>query len=132
VPRAVPDPVEPDFAERPWGAWYVLATGEGYKVKRIEVQPHSRLSYQTHHHRSEHWVILSGIAKCTIEGKTVVARPGESVNVEVGLAHRIGNQGDRLWSLRCSAANTSARTTSSASRTTTAARTRQPLPAEAH
>ena len=91
---AVPDPTGHDFTARPWGAWYVLAAGEGYKVKRIEVEAHSRLSYQRHHHRSEHWVVISGTAVCTIEGKTVIAGPGDCVNVEVGQAHRIANQSD--------------------------------------
>ena len=46
-----------ESAERPWGSWHVLDEGEGYKVKRINVHPGQRLSYQTHEHRSEHWVV---------------------------------------------------------------------------
>ena len=45
---------------RPWGSWEVLDAGLGYKVKRINVRPHSRLSLQTHAHRSEHWMVVSG------------------------------------------------------------------------
>ena len=62
-----------ESAERPWGSWHVLDEGPGYKVKRIEVNPHSRLSYQTHEHRSEHWVIVSGKA-----GTVPVIRTGPS------------------------------------------------------
>ena len=83
-----------ESAERPWGSWHVLDEGPGYKVKRIEVMPHSRLSYQTHEHRSEHWVIVSGTATCLIEGVTIVAGPGDSVGVAQGEAHRIANDGD--------------------------------------
>jgi mannose-6-phosphate isomerase len=79
---------------RPWGAWYVLEEGTGYKVKRIEVLPHSRLSYQTHEHRSEHWVVVSGKATCVIAGTTTVAGPGDCVEVALGEAHRIVNNED--------------------------------------
>ncbi len=79
---------------RPWGSWTVLDEGPGYKVKRILVLPHSRLSYQTHEQRSEHWVIVSGKATCIIDGVESVAGPGESVDVEIGQAHRICNNED--------------------------------------
>jgi mannose-6-phosphate isomerase len=77
--------------ERPWGAWYILDTGPGYKVKRIEVQPGHRLSYQTHAHRSEHWLVVAGTATCVIDGSEVVVGPGDHVAVGRGVAHRIGN-----------------------------------------
>ncbi len=79
---------------RPWGSWHVVEVGDGYKVKRIVVNAHSRLSYQTHEHRSEHWVVVRGVATCVIEGETVVVRPGESVDVGVQHAHRICNEHD--------------------------------------
>jgi mannose-6-phosphate isomerase len=82
------------FEERPWGSWHVLDQGDGYKVKRIEVQPHCRLSYQTHAHRAEHWVIVSGKATCLVDGVSVIAGPGQSIDVEVGQAHRITNDQD--------------------------------------
>jgi len=84
---------------RPWGAWYVLDEGVGYKVKRIDVNPHSRLSYQTHEHRAEHWVVVSGRATCVVDGATVVADPGESIDIAVGQAHRIGNNEDQPLSI---------------------------------
>ena len=79
---------------RPWGSWHVLDEGEGFKVKRIEVQPHSRLSYQTHAHRSEHWVVVSGTASSVIDGETITTGPGEYVDVAVGVPHRIVNDTD--------------------------------------
>jgi len=86
----------PASAERPWGSWHVLDTGEGYKVKRIEVLPGQRLSYQTHTHRSEHWLVVSGTATCVVDGRTVVVGPGEHLDVASGSAHRIGNRGSVL------------------------------------
>ena len=79
---------------RPWGSWHVVDEGDGFKVKRIVVNPHSRLSYQTHQHRAEHWVVISGTATCVIDGETVVAGPGDCVDVALGQAHRIANQDD--------------------------------------
>ncbi|WP_104107103.1 phosphomannose isomerase type II C-terminal cupin domain [Nocardioides sp. 616] len=77
--------------ERPWGSWHVIDDGQGYKVKRIHVNPGQRLSYQTHEHRSEHWVVIFGMATCVIDGETIVAGPGHSVDVAQGAAHRITN-----------------------------------------
>jgi mannose-6-phosphate isomerase len=83
-----------DFEARPWGSWHVLDEGDGYKVKRIEVRAHQRLSYQTHQHRSEHWIVVAGIATCMLDGQVSVARPGETVDVPIGAAHRITNEHD--------------------------------------
>lgn len=83
-----------EFEQRPWGSWQVLDEGDGFKVKRIVVTPHSRLSYQRHEHRSEHWVVVSGKATCVIDGGTVVAGPGDALDVGTGQAHRICNEED--------------------------------------
>jgi len=80
--------------DRPWGSWHVVEEGDGYKVKRIVVKPHHRLSYQTHEHRSEHWVVVRGTATCLIEDETVVVEAGQSVDVGVKHAHRIANHHD--------------------------------------
>jgi mannose-6-phosphate isomerase len=77
--------------ERPWGSWEILDEGDGYKVKRIVVQPGRRLSYQTHEHRAELWNVVSGRATCVVDGEQVVAGVGESVRVEIGQPHRITN-----------------------------------------
>jgi mannose-6-phosphate isomerase len=79
---------------RPWGSWHVLDEGEGFKVKRIVVHPASRLSLQRHEHRAEHWVVVTGTATCTVGSETVTLRPGETVDVDIGQAHRIANLGD--------------------------------------
>ncbi len=83
-----------DSEERPWGSWHVVDEGDGYKVKRIHVRPGQRLSYQTHEHRSEHWVVVSGTATCLVDGATVVAGPGQCVDIAQGAAHRITNSDD--------------------------------------
>jgi mannose-6-phosphate isomerase len=85
-----------DHEDRPWGSWHVIDEGAGYKVKRIHVHPGCRLSYQTHRHRSEHWVVIFGVATCTIDDVDLVVRPGESVDVAVGAKHRLANHGDEL------------------------------------
>jgi mannose-6-phosphate isomerase-like protein (cupin superfamily) len=81
---------------RPWGSWEILDEAPGYKVKRITVLPHARLSYQTHAHRSEHWVVVSGKATCVLEGDLSYAGPGDCVDVPIGAAHRIVNEQDEM------------------------------------
>jgi len=80
--------------QRPWGSWHILDEEKGYKVKRIHVNPGARLSYQSHGHRSEHWVVLSGHATAIIDDVEHVADPGESVDVPLGAKHRLINKGD--------------------------------------
>jgi mannose-6-phosphate isomerase len=82
---------ELDHEERPWGSWQVIDVSVGYKIKRIRVEPGCRLSYQTHQHRSEHWVVISGIATCTIDDVDCVVGPGGSVDVGIGARHRLAN-----------------------------------------
>lgn len=78
--------------DRPWGSWHVIEDGQGYKVKRIVVHPGKRLSYQTHQHRSEHWVVIFGIATCVVDGVEVQAGPGQCIDVPMGAAHRLENR----------------------------------------
>lgn len=75
----------------PWGRWTVLDEGEGYKVKRIEVNPEQRLSLQRHTHRSEHWIVVAGTAKVTIGERTSLVHTQESTFVPAGTAHRMEN-----------------------------------------
>lgn len=82
-----------EHAERPWGAYTVLAEHEGFKVKTIEVQAGQRLSYQKHSRRSEHWFVVGGAGVVTFDGSTFEVRRGDSVDVAVGMAHRIHNTG---------------------------------------
>jgi mannose-6-phosphate isomerase-like protein (cupin superfamily) len=79
---------------RPWGSWHILDEADGFKVKRLVVSPGSRLSLQMHEHRAEHWVVVAGAATCTVGDETVVLEPGGAVDIAVGQAHRIANQGE--------------------------------------
>ena len=83
-----------DSAVRPWGSWQVLDEGDGFKVKRIVVEPGGRLSYQTHEHRAEHWTVVSGVATILIDGDERVLHVADSVNVAIGEPHRIANEHD--------------------------------------
>jgi mannose-6-phosphate isomerase len=85
------------YDERPWGSFTVLDEAEDYKVKRIEVLPQKRLSYQKHKQRSEHWMVVAGAAKVTLDGREISVGAGQTVDVPVGTAHRIENVGsDKL------------------------------------
>ncbi len=83
------------FDQRPWGCFAVLDEGGGYKVKRIEVLPGKRLSYQKHAQRSEHWVIVQGEALVTLDGSETVVLAGEAIDIPLGAAHRVANRGDQ-------------------------------------
>lgn len=82
-----------DSEERPWGSWHVIDVGPGYKIKRIHVKPGSRLSLQTHQYRSEHWVVVFGVATAIIDDVKRTAGPGDSVDVPRGAQHRLSNEG---------------------------------------
>src|SRR5215203_6026304 len=86
----------PKYDERPWGSFTVLDEGEGFKVKRIEVLAGKRLSYQKHAQRAEHWFVVAGTARITLDGEEIIKRAGESVDIPVGAAHRVENPGDEL------------------------------------
>jgi len=86
----------PKYDERPWGSFTVLDEGEGFKVKRIEVLAGKRLSYQKHAQRAEHWFVIAGTARITLDGEEIIKRAGESVDIPVGAAHRVENPGDEL------------------------------------
>ena len=83
----------PRYDERPWGSFTVLDESESYKVKRIEVLPQKRLSYQMHAHRAEHWMVVAGKGKVTLDGRDIALMPGDTVDVPAGAAHRIENVG---------------------------------------
>jgi mannose-6-phosphate isomerase len=79
---------------RPWGSYTVLEDASTHKVKRIEVRPGRRLSYQRHARRAEHWFVVSGKAEVTIDGTSDRLLPGEAVDIPTGAAHRIANVGE--------------------------------------
>lgn len=83
----------PHHDERPWGNFTVLDESDNYKVKRIQVLPQKRLSYQMHSMRAEHWMVVGGKAKVTLDGREIVLSPGDTVDVPAGVAHRIENIG---------------------------------------
>jgi len=78
---------------RPWGSYTILEEDEGYKIKRIVVQPGKRLSLQKHYHRNEHWIVLSGSATVTINKEQFIVNPNESTYIKAGDVHRLENRG---------------------------------------
>ena len=85
--------VSPLFDRRPWGTFTVLDEGKDFKVKRIEVLPGKRLSYQKHSQRAEHWIVVQGIAKVTLDGREVLLKAGQAIDIAIGAAHRVENPG---------------------------------------
>ena len=79
------------FEERPWGSFAILDEGENYKVKRLEVLPGKRLSYQRHSRRAEHWYVVRGTAKVTLNDAEILVPTGEALDIPLGAAHRIEN-----------------------------------------
>lgn len=78
--------------ERPWGRFYVLHDEPTYKIKRIEVDPGGRLSYQYHQKRSESWTIVEGIGLITLDGQDKEYSKEETVLIPQGVKHRIENK----------------------------------------
>jgi len=78
---------------RPWGWFESLALGERFQVKRIYVKPGAALSLQSHNHRSEHWIVVEGTAKVTIDEEIKLVTEGQSVYVPLGAVHRMENPG---------------------------------------
>ncbi len=78
---------------RPWGWFESLVIGDRFQVKRIHVHPGASLSLQSHHHRSEHWIVVEGTAEVTIDDKVQLVSENESVYVPLGAVHRMVNPG---------------------------------------
>jgi mannose-1-phosphate guanylyltransferase len=78
-------------AHRPWGTYTILEASAAYKVKKIIVRPGAKLSLQYHHHRSEHWIVVSGIATVTIDDKTMELKQNESTYIPKEAKHRLAN-----------------------------------------
>ena len=89
-PRELP---HPSHGRRPWGTYTVLEEGRGYKIKRIEVKPQGVLSLQMHHHRSEHWIVVSGTAKVVPTSASSWCMTNESTYIPAGHKHRVENPG---------------------------------------
>jgi len=78
---------------RPWGWFESLVVGERFQVKRIHVHPGAALSLQSHHHRSEHWIVVEGTAKVTVDGEVKLISENQSVYIPLGAVHRMENPG---------------------------------------
>lgn len=76
---------------RPWGFYTVIAEGKGFQTKIIHVNKGQKLSVQSHNHRSEHWVVLSGMAKVVLEGQDHILSPGHSIDIDVKAIHSLQN-----------------------------------------
>ena len=78
---------------RPWGVYTVLENSTNHKIKRIEVKPGGSISLQLHHHRNEHWIVVSGIAEVINDGKSYLLNQNESTYILAGHKHRLSNPG---------------------------------------
>lgn len=83
-----------DADNRPWGRWEEYLNEPGYRVKRIIVNPGRRLSLQKHEHRREHWVIVSGTGRFTLNDDVRRVQPGDALFIDTGDVHRIENDGE--------------------------------------
>jgi mannose-1-phosphate guanylyltransferase len=86
-------------AYRPWGGYASILSGPRFQVKRLFVKPGKRLSLQKHHHRAEHWVVVTGTAEVTIDGKVQMLSENESVYLPLGCVHRLANPGKIMLEL---------------------------------
>jgi mannose-1-phosphate guanylyltransferase/mannose-6-phosphate isomerase len=78
---------------RPWGSYETLHMSERYQVKQIVVEPGGSLSLQKHHHRAEHWIVVKGTARVTIDGAAKLLSENQSIYVPLGAVHRLENPG---------------------------------------
>lgn len=83
----------PHFERRPWGTYHVLDEAPSYKVKTITVEPRQRLSLQSHQRRAEHWFIVMGCARVTLDDSEIDLTAGEAIDIPTGARHRIENPG---------------------------------------
>jgi mannose-1-phosphate guanylyltransferase/mannose-6-phosphate isomerase len=84
---------------RPWGSYQSVDNGERHQVKRIVVKPGERLSLQKHHHRSEHWIVVRGAARVTVNDLVKTVHENESIYIPIGAVHRLENPGKILLEL---------------------------------
>ena len=78
---------------RPWGWFETLVLADRFQVKRIHVHPGAALSLQSHHHRSEHWIVVAGTARVTVDGEVTLLTENQSVYIPLGATHRMENPG---------------------------------------
>jgi mannose-1-phosphate guanylyltransferase/mannose-1-phosphate guanylyltransferase/mannose-6-phosphate isomerase len=90
APRVTEDHLK---THRPWGTVQALENGERYQVKRLVVKAGERMSLQMHHHRSEHWIVVRGTAKVTLNDEVRTMQENESIYIPIGVSHRLENPG---------------------------------------
>lgn len=78
---------------RPWGSYTLLESGPRFKIKRLEIKPGASISLQLHHHRSEHWIVVSGMAEVTCDDDVFFVATNESTYIKAGHKHRVANKG---------------------------------------
>jgi mannose-1-phosphate guanylyltransferase/mannose-6-phosphate isomerase len=84
---------------RPWGSYQSVDNGERHQVKRIIVKPGQRLSLQKHHHRAEHWIVVKGAARVTVDENIKIVHENESIYIPIGAVHRLENPGKIMLEL---------------------------------
>ncbi|TVU90616.1 mannose-1-phosphate guanylyltransferase/mannose-6-phosphate isomerase [Vreelandella titanicae] len=87
------EPCSAPQVQRPWGSFQAMDSGERYQVKHITVKPGGRLSLQRHHHRAEHWVVVRGTARVTLEERSFLVSENQSTYIPIGALHRLENTG---------------------------------------
>ena len=96
APRVTEDHLK---VHRPWGSYQSVDNGDRHQVKRIVVKAGGRLSLQKHHHRSEHWIVVRGAARVTVNDTVKVVHENESIYIPIGATHRLENPGKILLEL---------------------------------
>lgn len=84
---------EKDLEQRPWGTSTLIDEGPGYRIKRLEVKPGNRLGAQLHYHRSEHWIVVAGIAKVTCGDQQILLSANQSSYIPRHTVHCLENPG---------------------------------------
>lgn len=93
IPACAVEAKQTEGSQRPWGHYETLALGERFQVKRIVVKPGGKLSLQSHVHRSEHWVVVSGSALVTVGENQTLLGENQSIYIPAGEIHRLENPG---------------------------------------
>lgn len=86
---------DPTYEERPWGSFTILDDEDTHKTKRLVVNPGQRLSYQRHHKRAEHWVVVQGTAHVTLDDVVHEVPAGSAIEVPLEAKHRVENRGEQ-------------------------------------
>jgi mannose-6-phosphate isomerase-like protein (cupin superfamily) len=85
-----------EVEHRPWGGYQVIEEGEGFKVKRIWVNPGEVLSLQSHRHRAEHWVVVKGTGQVTVAGNQKLCQENEAAFIPAQTVHQMANPGTEM------------------------------------